>query len=668
MILVRLLSIFLATTFPSLGRAASTPPPVCAPCLQCAKRFLRDPALPLGDPAALLITPDRYVSDLHWWKFSVQTPRGGGGTLSVDHTRHQVVTAMLYGPHPYGALQPLPVSELSAQALAFCRRQYPQYLQPAARVRLRKADVTRFAGQEIELGFVPEDADGFALGPSLFVNIRLNSGIISGCRLFPAQRTTHPPIRVRRAQAQERACAQAARQLGVPARMLEVITECTVVEKVGEVTQYQYRFLLLNKRTNGHGSASARLPGAEVTIDAHTGQVLTLTPRSLSAGDVQHARETVETQLTRLCQPHSTCQDRWPSWAPDGQALFCRSTRIHTAAPWWNRLWGVMRCEPSTEAMAWVEPGWNVGPQIRGEAESLVVLDGPPRVIFANSHGDCQQLDLTTGTITRIGGPADVLGLLHAVGATLTGISAPHTGDSDIYVVDLVSPTGRPSKLRRVAQLPGEDFFPVLSPDEQTVYFAHARVPGGSDELKDTELYRVSARGYWDEHAAPERIGAGWGRLNRLSPFPDGRRLLVTANDGTVEIVTLADGTRHCLPLSSLRDPEAGARLEVHDATLNPDGTRVAFSGRWVDRPTPGTAPTDLLIGDIPVFPQEIYRIYTCTLEGQDLRRVTPLVEAEVPPFRFPGTQESAQSLAYRRLRAWAPHQVPSGVLTEERP
>jgi len=72
-------------------------------------------------------------------------------------------------------------------------------------------------------------------------------------------------------------------------------------------------------------------------------------------------------------------------------------------------------------------------------------------------------------------------------------------------------------------------------------------------------------------------------RPTRLSPFPDGQRLLICHDEG-LDVVNVKTGETSPLDWPKLHDPDLpqGQPLIITDAVLRPDGEEVVFSGlRW---------------------------------------------------------------------------------------
>ncbi len=106
-------------------------------------------------------------------------------------------------------------------------------------------------------------------------------------------------------------------------------------------------------------------------------------------------------------------------------------------------------------------------------------------------------------------------------------------------------------------------------------------------------------------------VGAGQRpvRHGRTAWHPDGGRLLVSTSKGLLVVeVASKDVTRLPDPRPDKDSGERTPVLALHDATISPDGTRIAFSTYAADPDARGAE----------------QRIFTMRLDGTDVRRVSP--------------------------------------------
>ena len=115
----------------------------------------------------------------------------------------------------------------------------------------------------------------------------------------------------------------------------------------------------------------------------------------------------------------------------------------------------------------------------------------------------------------------------------------------------------------------------------------------------------------------------------RLSPFPDGKRVLISyiGNEYEMknlpEIINIETKMRLPLKLPTLLDPDLpkGKPLVPREITVSPDGQQIAFSAlRWSGDPKDDGA----------------ILIYACNLDGTDLKRITPPTNVALEPYKYP--------------------------------
>ncbi len=128
------------------------------------------------------------------------------------------------------------------------------------------------------------------------------------------------------------------------------------------------------------------------------------------------------------------------------------------------------------------------------------------------------------------------------------------------------------------------------------------------------------------------RIAQFPGGVTAVSPFPDGKSLLVSHGCGW-SAVNVDTGEPRVLFGGILTDPDAPDQ-QLHrpsGAVVDPTGTRLALGAwRWSGRRN-----------DIA-----FHRLYTCNLDGSDVKRITPLEDDSVEPYVFPQTGKTAFDVA----------------------
>ncbi len=329
--------------------------------------------------------------------------------------------------------------------------------------------------------------------------------------------------------------------------------------------------------------------------------------------------------------------DSAPSWASE-TVLLCASSRSRVGAPSWARRAGALRVDLASGEMAFVHPGW-------GKDIGWVVAGRSTVVTSEEAGGAPRYIDADTGvSLDPALRPSCPAPSISADGAVLAYSRWGTGGDRDVFLDGLAYDDFRfhaiaPIRGHRRVSVPGEADLTALTPDGTRVYYSNgvereAPPPVEGQEppppqydwsllVSPVDLKRPS-RAYEKVLDLPCRPG-------RLSIFPDGKGLLLWAEEGMwiadLEAKTLAPFT-----LPELRDPdrpEAGP-LRLREPAVSPDGTRLAFSG--------STAPPDEKVGP------EWY-LYVCNLDGSGLKRVTPLEDEPVGFYTFPKSGQSAFDL-----------------------
>lgn len=334
---------------------------------------------------------------------------------------------------------------------------------------------------------------------------------------------------------------------------------------------------------------------------------------------------TVEQVARDLLRPSAQIQDRRPSWEADGTHLVLLSDRPRVGAPWWRRRTGIVQVSVASGQPLCVHPAW------AGSLDSLSIYGS---CIATTRSGELNVLDLTNGTWFACGSwresPFGQVAL-SADGRFLAYSAFRRQGDADIFVDGVKDDLSGLQGHMRIARQDGEDCSPEFSPGGGRVYFAHCD-PGTPPKGEAWSVYRVPpGKQYW-ENTPPELVVGGFGAIGRLSFFPDGR--LLVWHDKGLDVVGVEAKTKTPLGLPELREPELPAdrpALKLRDPAVSPDGKKLAFSGyRDSGDPQKGTG----------------WYIYTCNLDGSDVKRVTPLADDPVEPYVFPGTGKTAFDVA----------------------
>ena len=214
--------------------------------------------------------------------------------------------------------------------------------------------------------------------------------------------------------------------------------------------------------------------------------------------------------------------------------------------------------------------------------------------------------------------------------------------DQDIFVSQIKpEPSAAPVlNTRTLVRLPGVDKLPFYSPKGDWVYFAHqARIPEFDGIYNSEDEYKYFSRKNWDIYRvqvgadpkeAPEMVVSDISDPDRFSFFPDGKRILVGFNNqyrsekerGQMGIVDVEKKTIAPYRLKELKDPDHPDFLPLipNQAALSPDGKKLAFSALvWSGKE-----------GDVGWL-----CIYTCNFDGTNLKRITPVDNSPLPPYRY---------------------------------
>jgi hypothetical protein len=313
--------------------------------------------------------------------------------------------------------------------------------------------------------------------------------------------------------------------------------------------------------------------------------------------------------------------DRWPCWAGDGVGYI--SSR-----------------GPACAKVVYLPP--QVMLSSRDGATRFLTLHTRRGAAFLDVQGSRAAMGFDDGTVgvldllvghlaSRTFGHWAVNGIALAPDGTRLAFSTElRGGDEDIFTVGvLANCQGIAEDVQRV-RWDGLDEFPTWGPDGNRMAFSHWLPNSGG--LVRGAVWRFDATPTSPQHIRPEVVLSGLGMIRRMSFFPDGR--LLVWHDKGLDVVDAEAKTRTPLGLPELRDPELPAdrpALKLRDPAVSPDGKKLAFSGyRDSGDPQNGTG----------------WYIYTCNLDGSDVKRVTPLADDRVEPYVFPQTGKTAFDVA----------------------
>jgi hypothetical protein len=335
---------------------------------------------------------------------------------------------------------------------------------------------------------------------------------------------------------------------------------------------------------------------------------------------------------------HSSIVDRYPSWLPDANTAVFQSNRPRPGRPsWCIQLDGVFLVGADGGGLRALDVG------LHGPAWWPAVSSDGSRLVYLGPRGRMQAVDLRTGMAgilnpeERPGGQA----CWSPDSSRIVFSALRRHGDVDIFETEIKEEDGRimTGRQDRIVRRDGADYAPVFSLDGEWVYFGGQPVDPDpdDDEVPPTSLYRVRAHLRYHENDEPTLVAGPFGSVGRASWFLDGQRLLLSCADG-LHVVNVGDRSVAPLDLPELRDPDLpqGEPLALRDAVLSPDGGKLAFSARrWSGHHEDPAATC----------------VYTCKLDGSDLKRLTPPHEVVVPVYEFPETGLSALDLPWEDLR-----------------
>lgn len=191
--------------------------------------------------------------------------------------------------------------------------------------------------------------------------------------------------------------------------------------------------------------------------------------------------------------------------------------------------------------------------------------------------------------------------------------------------------------LRARLILPGSnEYNPLFSPDDKWLYFLRirfikddaiqtlCRLPAAEVKVRDAKKL---------DETKIETIATIAKDIERMSIFPDGKRLLLQMLDGIL-IVDVAQKKVTPVKFPKLTDVEVGARITgIIDGWAGPTDDRITFSGQTTGKD-----------GKVR------RRIYSCRTDGTSLKAHTPKENTPVPMYKFPDGDKTAYDLA----KTWA--------------
>lgn len=603
----------------------------CPQCRALAEKLAADPRLPTG----MKVTVGKHLA-AGWlglrspeaWEYTLQRPPcAAEARVEIEHPLHRVLSLRVpYDPTEL-TQQVLPYEQLQGVALEFARDHFPCVWQRGFSVVPYPRDTHIWPEGVVRFRWVAHSGE---VGLPLAVSVEVS---VCDARVVAADLTDIPPtIPITPKLSREQAISVArvaARALVPKATELPLYyAHCGIwVDPQAQGMTWAITFAHPNPDELGNPR------GIDVSVNALDGsvsktEVMWLSPEDLwRMTDGQQGRP----PLTGLEHPGGF-EEASPAWTPDGKQVVFQSTRGRPGRPGWcQREPGVFIVEVDGRSLRVIEPGVDgpsTYPAVSPDGEELVCLRRDGRLLW---------LHLTTGRwriLNREDRPAGAA-TWAPDGSSVVFHALRRQGDTDIFQCGLRREGGMviPDDRFRLVHLTDIDIFPIFAPDGSRVYWGHCSLlTGPLEAYEGGALYRVlPGRQYWEN--PPELILGKLGGVKRLSFFPDGRRLLVSHGD-KLDVVDVEAKTRTPLGLPALHDPELPAdcpALRLRDPAVSPDGTRLAFSG-YIDSGDPehGTG----------------WFIYTCRLDGSELKRITPLEDAPVEPYVFPETGKTALDVA----------------------
>lgn len=240
-------------------------------------------------------------------------------------------------------------------------------------------------------------------------------------------------------------------------------------------------------------------------------------------------------------------------------------------------------------------------------------------------------VDLADGRVRRLGMAQPVRWNYRFTASVraICGSGVRSQGDSDIWLIPWADEANKLVHLQWV-RLPGSETAPEFLPGGDQLIFGHCE-PGDEATEGGWALMRVRV-GADLGVSEPVQVANGFGQIGRMTAFRGGTLALVW-HAGGLTVVDMASGEKSALVLPELADVELlpnGPALSARDFTVSDDGRLLAFSGL-----APPEQPATM----------RWRHIYTCKLDGTDLRRLTPASSAEVAPYVYPVSGEEALAI-----------------------
>ncbi|OPZ86236.1 MAG: hypothetical protein BWY76_01045 [bacterium ADurb.Bin429] len=630
-----------------LHGAAPAPAPqqhaIIAKCRTLLEHFLTDPALSVPAGEKGVITYSRVTQLTGQYSFDISYPKHGiTGYAIIRYPGEYVELLELEVPRvalPDDTV--LSFEHILDRLTALGQRQYPKYFTRTAKVELDLVEDLVQGDGHLVLRLGGIGADDFGAGWALHAMIDVATGQFTACGLmvnpaqFPALRQPFSAVlaRFQFEAAKLLEIEQADVELAHVARRFDLLTD---KDKQTWFKLYELYFIQRGVLER----PDATVPVAHITYQDTNDTVFRARTGLWTRERLHELRESKADQARRFLTKSTIGEDRWPVWDATGTRLYFRTNREHAGAPWWYRRWAAAVCDLDGTHLRWLDPGWSYGIHYRDVGALALTADGMT-LLYTDAEERWNVLNLQTGAYRTVGGRPNTFAQLSVAGQTAAFLSTRH-GDLEVYITQLDPATGLPTKVQRAIDLRGEDNAPVLLPDGTHVLFAHhIRERNPEDPFTErvtSQLYRFPTTITTTVH--PALVVTDVPRITRISPFPDGTRVLLSTAEG-LEIVTLADKTRTKLTLT-LTDPTTRQPLTIHEATVSPTCEQIAFTGL-----TPKDATG-----------KQTCCLYVCNFDGSALRRVTPLEETRVPPYLFPANGNSAYDLAYARRTAWYQREI----------
>ncbi|MBP8955130.1 MAG: PD40 domain-containing protein [Armatimonadetes bacterium] len=599
---------------------SSAPP---APADAAVRRLLADPAFPSIPLDDTRILSDRTGDD---GVRSVRFGCGGnysGGALSYDTISGRLeLLGLVPTPQTYGVAV-LSLTELQTTAVSFARDRYPDLWDAPKQVKVRLIESTELKDGSVHFS-LDAQREGVSVGEGLTVGVNVSDGRVD----MVGYRRPDPAVLARldqimtREVAQQKARAVLVARKGTEWEEAELLTADCALEGMQRQKALIWAAVFWDAPPEKKATPTGR--AATVWLDAISGEPQRIDVSEMSERQIRQWLGAIVNSEREFTVPTRSAEDAAPSWLGADRLAFLTCRPRHGRPAWRERALGVAVVDLATGMLAMVDMAWDVPVTwVSGSASTDTLL------AFANRRGT-YALDLRTGLWRRIDprdrpvGPAS----FGPGGRTICFEAHRRHGDLDVFHADFSVSDLKMHNQTRIVRRDGPDYSPLLSYDGQVVYFA-GTPPRGHTEAA---IWRTSATNSGQERTPPEKLVDGFGTIRRMSLFPDGR-LLVWHADG-LDIVDPEAKTKEPLDLPPLHDPELPddrPALKLRDPAVSPDGQMLAFSGyRDSGDPERGTG----------------WYIYTCNLDGSDVKRITPLEDDPVEPYVFPETGKTAFDVA----------------------